>query len=277
MTTICVSDQNYDPFLAPILPDIVNATQFGGKDARSNLVLLCEHASNAIPPELQQLGLEDEALEQHIAYDLGAKQVTLDMAAMMGVPAVLANVSRLVIDCNRSPRQKDADYAGLIPEVSDGRIIPGNQNLSHADIKARVDAYFTPFHHAADTVINGAIKAGKPPMIVGIHSFTPATQSSGDRPWQIGLMWNKDAKLAQAMMGLIERETQLFLGANEPYSGMELFYTMNRHAGSRNLPHMVVEIRQDLLQTRSHQEEWAVLLANCLDECFDRNDLWEGM
>lgn len=242
-------------------PDILN------HDAEGDLILLCDHASNHVPEPLDQLGLQANHLEDHIAVDIGAAHVTDRMADMMGVAAVKATVSRLVIDVNR-----DLAHPGLIPPISDGVRIPGNEGLCELRTSARVSAYYNPFHSAATRIVQSHKRAGKTPFVAGIHSFT-AEMEGFERPWHIGLMHNKDERLAQALIGILERETDLVIGDNQPYSGRDLFHTLETHGNAHGLHAVTVEIRNDLLQTPEHYDQWARLLANSFDELFSRGDL----
>lgn len=245
-------------FLEPI---IINP------DVRSGVIILCEHASNHVPEAYAKLGLSDEDLQKHIAWDIGAEKVTRKMCEMMGVSAVLSPVSRLLIDKNREP-----DHQTLVPPVSDDIVIPANRDLTAKAIAARKQAYYDPFHGACDELIEAHLEEGIVPIIVGMHSFTPVMNDE-DRPWQIGFLWNKDPRLAQAMIGLIERETDLTVGDNQPYSGKDLYYTMQRHGAERGLPQTTIEIRQDLLADEKMVLQWAALLADVLDECMQRPDI----
>ena len=185
----------------------------------------------------------------------------------MEVSGVLSKVSRLVIDGNREP-----DHPTLVPRQSDNIVIPANQELPASAIAARKEAFYDPFHKACDTLIEAHLEAGVTPLVVGLHSFTPEMNDE-PRPWEIGFLWNKDPRLAQAMIGMIERETELKVGDNEPYSGQQLYYTMERHGAERGLPQTTIEIRQDLLQDDKIILEWAALLADVLDECMRREDV----
>jgi len=245
----------------PLLPELLNG------DATAGLVVLCEHASNHIPEAYQQLGLTDDDLASHIAWDIGAADVTRRMCDMMKVSGVLASASRLLIDPNRG-----ADHPTLVPLVSDKTSVPANRDLTPAAIALRKATVYDPFHRAADQVIERHLAEGTTPLIVGMHSFTP--EMNGEvRPWQIGFLWDKDPRLAQAMIGLIERETDLTVGQNQPYSGHDLYYSMQRHGAARGLPQTTIEIRQDLLADPSMVQQWAALLADLLDECMSRSDL----
>lgn len=246
-----------------VQPEILNG------DVTAALIILCEHASNHIPEGYQQLGLADEDLQKHIAWDIGAAAVTRKMCEMMGVPAVLGTASRLLIDPNREP-----DHATLVPAISDGIVIPANVDLPASAIRARRDCFYDPFHKAADKLISRHLEEGVMPLVVGMHSFTP-TYDGVARPWQAGFLWNKDPRLAQAMIGLLERETDLTIGDNQPYSGQDLYYTMERHGAARGLPQTTIEIRQDLLADGNMTLQWAALMADLLDECMGRADLAE--
>lgn len=236
-------------------------------DVRSGVIILCEHASNHVPEAYAKLGLNDEDLVKHIAWDIGAEKVTRKICELMAVSGVLSPVSRLLIDKNREP-----DHPTLVPTVSDGIIIPANRDLPPKAIKARKQAYYDPFHAACDQLIDAHLAEGIVPIIVGMHSFTPV-MGDEDRPWQIGFLWNKDPRLAQAMIGMIERETDLTIGDNQPYSGKDLYYTMQRHGAERGLPQTTIEIRQDLLADDKMVLEWSTLLADVLDECMERRDI----
>jgi predicted N-formylglutamate amidohydrolase len=172
-----------------------------------------------------------------------------------------------VIDCNR-----EGNHETLVPEASDNVFIPGNAGLTSDAIATRRQAYYEPFHQACDSIIEGQLSEGEIPLVIGMHSFTNI-MNGYVRPWQIGFLWNNDPRLAEAMMGLMERETDLTIGNNEPYSGKDLYYTMNRHGMAHGLPQTTIEIRQDLLRKPAMVMEWAALLADTLDECMRRSDV----
>ncbi|TNE62446.1 MAG: N-formylglutamate amidohydrolase [Alphaproteobacteria bacterium] len=251
----------YRMSLEPVQPEILNP------HAREGLIILCDHATNHVPAGFEDLGLAPAHLEDHIAWDIGAAAVTRKMCELMGISAVLAPVSRLVIDCNRA-----LDAPGLIPPISDGVVIPANSDLSARARDARVKAYYEPFHAACAAMVQAHLDAGKIPMVVGMHSFTPEMNGEA-RPWHAGFLWNRDPRLAQAMIGLLERETDMVVGDNLPYSGKVLYHTMQVHGADHGLPQTTVEIRQDLLATTNNTDEWAALMADVLDECMSRPDI----
>ena len=251
------------------MPTNIHPPQILNEQARVGVILLCDHASNHIPAGYENLGLDDEYLDEHNAWDIGMAEITRRIAKMMKVPAVLAPVSRLVIDCNRGP-----DDPTLVPRVSDGINIPVNNDMGAAQIAARRKTYWEPFHQAADAIVKAHLDDGIVPLVIGMHSFTPSMDGE-DRPWGISFLWNKDPRLAQAMIGWMERETDLVVGDNVPYSGRELYYTMQTHGADHGCPQTTLEVRQDLVLGKGMLDQWAALIADAIDECLERPELRE--
>jgi predicted N-formylglutamate amidohydrolase len=219
--------------------------------ADAGLILLCDHACNAIPPAYGTLGLPPEQLERHIAYDIGAAQVTKSLAAALDVPAVLTRYSRLLIDPNRG-----ADDPTLIMRLSDGAVIPGNKRLDEAERVRRARLYYAPYHRAIDAVIDQCLASGTPPMLLSIHSFTESWKEM-PRPWHVGVLWNKDLRLAKPLLEGFYAEGDLIVGDNEPYSGQLEGDCLWQHATCRGLVNALIEIRQDLIRDAAGQEAWA--------------------
>ncbi|MBT5186673.1 MAG: N-formylglutamate amidohydrolase [Kordiimonadaceae bacterium] len=227
--------------------DIINPT------GSANIVLICEHASNHIPIEYEKLGLSDQQLKLHIAWDIGIAEVTKNLAISLGAPAILARFSRLLIDANRALNQD-----GLIPTHSDGHFIPKNSNLSKDDIKKRIDQFYTPFHHAAGELIKKKTHHQEAPLIFNMHSFTPFMNDK-ERPWHTGMLWNKDPRIANALLnGLTKRGYHV--GDNQPYTGLELNHTMNTHGTEHGFPHVNIEIRQNEIDTPQGINKWSDIL-----------------
>jgi predicted N-formylglutamate amidohydrolase len=220
------------------------------------ILLICDHASNEVPPDLHGLGLAERYLQQHIALDIGAAEVTRGLATRLGAAAVLARYSRLVLDCNRHPEAPD-----LIPEVSDGVIIPGNAKLSPAEQALRIERFHTPFHAA----IKAEVERLDQPVILSIHSYTPVMKGV-PRPWQAGILWNQDERLARRLIDALSSEAGMLIGDNEPYSGRSLYYTLDTHAGARGLLHAGIEIRQDLISSPEGVAHWVKRLAAILEK-----------
>lgn len=223
-----------------------------GADAR--VLLVCDHASNAVPAGLE-LGVSAQAMQDHVAWDIGAAAVTQRVATLLRCPAWLASVSRLVVDCNRPPEHS-------VPDRSDGIIIPGNVGLSAAELEAR-HALHARFHDG----ITALLAKGHPRLMVSVHSFTPALASApAQRPWPIAILWNEDYRAAELGLAALESEPGLPgpVGANEPYSGKVLNYTMNRHAEANHLPYLGFEIRQELISDAAGQDRYAAILARAI-------------
>ena len=231
-------------------------------DGEAPVVLVCDHASNTIPGGLNQLGLGPVALSQHIAWDIGAAQVARLLAGRLDAPAVLAGYSRLVIDCNRSPGDPTS-----IAQVSDGIVIPGNLNLDDAAAESRLNEVFWPYHHAVTRMLAHRWRHGhgRAPTLIAIHSFTPVMNDSR-RPWQIGVLWNRDPRLALPILTRLRVDPELCVGDNEPYSGREVGFTMDTHGGAAGLSHVEIEIRQDLIADGVGCERWARVVGDALAE-----------
>jgi len=229
-------------------------------NGQASVVLVCDHASNAIPTALDQLGLGLAELSQHIAWDIGAAHVARLLAVRLDAPAVLAGYSRLVIDCNRSPGDPTS-----IAEVSDGIFIPGNRNLDDAAAESRLNEVFWPYHHAITQMLAHRWRHGhgRAPALIAIHSFTPVMKGFR-RPWQLGVLWNRDPRLAQPLLAQFRIDADLCVGDNEPYSGREVGFTMDTHGGAAGLPHVEVEIRQELIADGTGCARWATVVGDAL-------------
>lgn len=226
---------------------------------KAPVLVTCDHASRRVPKSLRNLGLDAESLKLHIAWDIGAADVSRHLARKLDAPAILAGYSRLVIDCNR-----DIDDPTAMPAVSDGVSVPGNKDLSPAARAQRVEALFKPYHAAIEAALDGFTARGIHPAVLSIHSFTPVMNGVA-RPWHIGILWDKDPRMAISMLAALRRETGLVVGDNEPYSAREpAGYTVRTHAEKRGLPHLNVELRQDLLGTDAGTAEWADRLMRVL-------------
>ena len=225
-------------------------------DGEASMLLICDHASRAFPASMGILGLEEKDLDRHIAYDIGAAAVTRKMSEKLDVAAVLAGYSRLLIDVNRQPGDP-----GSIPEISDETVVPGNQNLSEEDQERRIESFFWPYHHAVTNALAHLWRRGPAPALFSIHSFTPSLGGE-DRYWDIGVLWNRDPRLAVPLIEKLNAVGDLHVGDNEPYSGKDIAYTIDLHAGAAGLPNCAVEIRQDLIETESGVEYWANILSD---------------
>ena len=254
------------PLLGPGDPPVCEIVNHEGT---APLLLICDHASRAIPAALDGLGVDKARLRQHVAWDIGAGDVTRGLSHRLDAPAVLAGYSRLVIDLNRQPGDPES-----IPQVSDDVPIPGNRGLGEADETERVDTFFWPYHHAVNNTLAHLRRRGKPPLLLSVHSFTPSLKGE-DRYWHIGVLWNRDPRLPQPLIGALRAHDYLHVGDNEPYSGVDLAYTIDRHAGAAGLPNCAVEIRQDLLEDAAGIESWVDVLADAMQTILAREDIFQ--
>lgn len=229
-----------------------------GGDVRTGALVICDHASNAIPPELDHLGLPPAELERHIAYDIGAAFATRRLAQRLGCSAVLSSFSRLLIDPNRG-----LDDPTLVMRLSDGAIVPGNARIDAAGIAERVARYYAPYDAALAEAIAQARRAGFPPVVISIHSFTPFWKGV-PRPWHIGLLWNRDDRIVKRLITALSADDTLVIGDNEPYSGGLEGDVIDRHALANGLPNVLIELRQDLVATEGEAQAWADRLADAL-------------
>jgi predicted N-formylglutamate amidohydrolase len=224
-------------------------------DGRAPVLITCDHASKAVPEALGGLGLGPDELGRHIGWDIGAGAVTRLLAARLDAPAILAGFSRLVIDCNR-----DLDDPTSIPDVSDGVAVPGNRALAPAECAARRAAIFAPYHAAIEDWIETRLARGTVPAVLSVHSFTPVMDGKA-RPWHVGVLWDRDPRIPVPLLAALRADERLVVGDNEPYSAREpAGYTVRHHAVARGLPHVAVELRQDLVADDAGAARWAAIL-----------------
>lgn len=229
-------------------------------DGIGPFLFLCEHASNHIPPEMHNLGVGAATLETHIAIDIGAAGMLDRLSRHFDAPAVRADFSRLIIDCNRP-----IDHPTLIPSISDAVLIPGNENLS-AEAKAdRIKRFYDPFHDAAAEASTLLASRHGMGALVGVHSFTPHMKDQPLRPWEISIMWNGDDRLARVLCDHFN-ELGFCVGEQVPYSGEEWGYTITRHGRDMGHLHTQIEVRQDMLGDEAGVDRWARMLAEGLEK-----------
>jgi predicted N-formylglutamate amidohydrolase len=262
-------------------------------DGAGPLLFLCDHASSAVPAAYGWLGLDADLFKTHIAYDIGAAGVTRALASAYGAPAVLGRWSRLLVDLNRGP-----DDPTLVMKLSDGSIIPGNRDAGEAEIAQRIRQFHEPYHRAIESeierlsclgddppalrarsapAVGGGSRPSEPaplarsraregrrgPILISLHSFTPSWKGK-KRPWEVGVLWDRDGRLAKPLMKRLA-EAGFAVGDNEPYSGALENDCLNRHGTRRGLPHVLIEIRQDLIADQKQAQDFAGRLTPVLD------------
>ncbi|MBM3647665.1 MAG: N-formylglutamate amidohydrolase [Alphaproteobacteria bacterium] len=223
---------------------------------KAPLLLLCDHASKAVPKSLGNLGIDDADLSRHIGWDIGGLETAIALAELLDAPLVASGYSRLVIDCNRWPGGE-----GSIPEVSDGTPVPANRGLTRAQVDARAEACFWPYHREVGRQLDRIGAGGRLAALLVVHSFTPRMNGS-ERPWHVGVLWNDDPRLPAPLLDELRGDDSLVVGDNEPYSARASYeYTLNAHARSRAIPHCSLEVRQDLIATPDDARQWGRRLA----------------
>ncbi len=239
--------------------------QIVGADRPGRWLVTCDHATNTVPEAVNggTLGLPDADMSRHIAYDIGAAEVTLALAERLNSPAILSNFSRLVIDPNRGE-----DDPTLLMKLYDGTIIPGNRHADMAERERRLDLCYRPYHAAYAKL---AARPGT--VILAIHSFTPQLRCRPPRPWEIGILYADDDRLAQPLMARLRQEADLTVGDNAPYSGHLPGDAVDRHALRDGRPNALIELRQDLIADAPGQVAWADRLAPILETALDASNL----
>ncbi len=197
-------------------------------------LIICDHASRAFPRGMRRLGLPELPSWQHIAWDIGAGELARGLSNALDAPAVLAGYSRLIVDCNEFER------------------------------RVRLASFFDPYHEAIAAMLAGFRAREVVPLVVSVHTFTP-TMSGVDRPWHVGVLWDKDEANARRLIAGLREVEGLVVGDNEPYSGKHPSdYTMDHHAEAAGLPHVCIEVRQDQFESPAGTERWVRLLARLL-------------
>ncbi|HWA50582.1 MAG TPA: N-formylglutamate amidohydrolase [Dongiaceae bacterium] len=240
------------------------------ENGKANLLLFCDHAGRAFPAKLGTLGLGPRELDQHIAWDIGIAGLGRRLSLSLDAPFYMTAYSRLVIDCNRRLHDPTS-----IPQESDRTPIPGNRGLSQEDRRRRQEEIFTPYHMALETDLQQRLESGAVPVVVSLHSFTPV-MNGFQRPWHVGILWNRDARLPVPLMRRLAMEPDLIVGDNEPYSGRDGHgYSIKAHAERKGLAHALFEIRQDLIAEESGQARWADILHRVLTDVLNTPGLHE--
>lgn len=229
-------------------------------DATRPVLLVCDHASRRFPEGVGDLGLDPAALRCHLAWDIGAGAVTERLAGSLGACAVMAEYSRLVVDCNRHLMDPSAFL-----EFGDGVIVQGNRALPQAEKDRRAREIYWPYHYAIDVELRRLSEIDYPPVVFAIHSFTPV-MNGVSRKWEIGVLWDADRPTAEIVIDGF-RQHGYTVGDNEPYSGKApMDFTIDHHAESAGLPHVGIEVRQDLID----HDEGVERIAAILDEIVER-------
>ena len=232
-------------------------------NGKSPFLLVADHAGNAMPHALRQLGLAAAECERHIAWDIGIAGLGRLLADALDAALIQQNYSRLVIDCNRPPGTPTS-----IPEISEHTPVPGNVGLSEASRAARVREIFWPYHERIEAELNRRQQAGRTTVLIALHSFTPVFMGVA-RPWHAAVLYNRDPRFGKRLMALLNAKKEFTVGVNAPYTVRDATdYTIPVHAERRGLHHVLIEIRQDLIAGKNGERAWGALLARLLPEAY---------
>jgi predicted N-formylglutamate amidohydrolase len=250
-----------DSLLAPDEAPAASILNPGGK---ADLLLICDHASRAVPRALGDLGVPRAEWDRHIAFDIGAEPVARALADRFDAPLVVSGYSRLVVDCNRRP-----DDPTCMPEISDGTRVPGNEGLPAVERARRLRDIHAPYHAAVAASIAGYRAAGRVPVVVAMHSCTPVFKGF-ERPWHVGVLWKSDPRLPVPLMKALAQAPGVTVGDNQPYDARDGHgYTMRTHCELAGIPHALIEIRQDLIDTRGGVAKWARIFGDALTRALE--------
>ena len=257
------SDEHHLPVPALLSPADPSPFSVVNPDGSSPFLFIGDHAGNVIPSSLASLGLDDDELTRHIAWDIGVGGLGERLALAMDAVFIRQTFSRLVVDCNRHP-----DAADAIAPVSDGTLVPGNRLLTEAARAARFAAIYDPYHQAIAGELDRRQAAGRPTVLIALHSFTPALRKGGgDRPWQIGILHDAgDARFAVRLLEVLRRAGDVIVGDNEPYRMDRIDHTVPRHAYPRHLRYAELEVRQDEIARPAGQDAWSAVLGRALSQ-----------
>ena len=255
-------ESNSDKLLAADEPAVFTIEREQGA---SPFLMTVDHGGRRLPRRLGKLGLPDDELLRHIAWDIGASAVAHRLAQLLDAWTIHQTYSRLIIDCNRDPSVETS-----ILTVSESTEIPGNRNLSAAERKARADEILWPYQGRIARALDERKAANRPTVLIAMHSFTPVFKGVA-RPWHVGVLYNRDPSFAMIMKSLFEAEGDLVVGDNEPYAvGDTSDYTIPVHGERRGLAHVEFEIRQDLIAEEAGQRQWAERLARLLPLAYEQ-------
>ncbi len=229
-----------------------------GETRPGRWLITCDHATNMVPPQVGggSLGLAREDMERHIAYDVGAYSVAQHLGVLLNAPVIASNFSRLVIDPNRGE-----DDPTILMKLYDGSIIPQNRHADTAEAERRMDMAYRPYHRALTRM---AARPGT--VILSVHSYTRQLRGRPPRPWDVGVLYARDDRLARPLLDLLNRADDMVVGDNEPYSGHLTGDAIDKHALTFGRPNVLIELRNDLISDHTGQKAWANRLAPLLNK-----------
>lgn len=242
-------------------PSPVEVVNEGGS---SDIVLICEHASNHMPAEYGRLGVAEPELQRHIAWDVGAAAVTCGLSRLLDAPAFLGTYSRLLVDLNRP-----FGVPSSMPVRSEATDIPGNVGMPDEERERRRRTIFEPFHAAVAAHLDARAQAGRPTILVTIHSFTPVFLGVA-RPWHAGILYDQSEGFARRVIEALSADHSLTVGHNVPYEIERASdYAIPVHGTDRGHPAILVEIRHDLIEDEAGIATWIQRLGRVLNQTIE--------
>ncbi|MBD8893788.1 N-formylglutamate amidohydrolase [Roseibium litorale] len=238
-------------------------------DLSCGILLLCDHASNALPPAYGDLGLPAAQFQRHIGYDIGAKALTLALAGRLNAPALMTTYSRLLIDPNRGE-----DDPTIVMRLSDGAVVPGNAGVDASERQKRIELFHRPYHELIASTLDKMLETAPPPVIISMHSYTPVWRGV-PRPWHAGILWDMDDRAVRPILERLGAQDGIVVGDNEPYDGALKNDTMYQHGTMRGLAHALIEVRQDLISDEAGVTEWTERLLPILADLPGQTSLRE--
>jgi predicted N-formylglutamate amidohydrolase len=245
-------------------PKLTNKPYTVNEVDNSNIILLCDHASQHIPSEYNGLGLSEKLLNEHISYDIGAAKLTNKISEKIRSNSILSNFSRLLIDPNRG-----IDDPTLIMKFADQFIIPGNLSLTSDHVYQRIESFYKPYHNQIMSMINNLMSKNEVPILISIHSFTRNFRSD-TRPWEISVLWDTDDRISSPMLSFLRMDNKYIIGDNEPYKGYLKGDTLYTHGTTRGIPHVLIEVRNDLIANNEGQKNIAEYLADIIERIINK-------
>ncbi len=237
------------------MKNVFFAKQFTNKNFKDHIIFICDHATNFIPRNFKNLGVSRADLKSHIAYDIGAKEITKQLAKNLNQSYFLSNFSRLLIDPNRNKNDKD-----LIKSNSFGLDIPGNLNIAIHERKERIEVFYNTYHNNLANFVKSKLKEFNNVILISIHSFTKKHKTF-DRGVEVGLLWNRNMNLLLPIQERL-REKKIHYGRNYPYSGFHYNYTLDRLCQKRDLNNLSIEIRNDLICNEKGIKNYVEIFSN---------------
>ncbi len=240
---------------------------------KTPIIVICDHAGEAFPEKLNYLGISKEDRKRHITYDIGTRWIGEYIGEKLSAITLVANYSRLVVDVNRSIDRKDC-----MPEVSFGTYIPKNQNLTKEERQARIDEIYMPYQQAIQTTVDSFLSNEVKPILISIHSFAPVIDGE-KRPWEMGILWSDEHSISKDVIKNLKNNNSKFsIGDNQPYSlkdGEDFNNTVKNQATSKGLPSLIVEFRQDMVDTEDSAKKMADILLESLVPLLKQHNLYK--